>query len=380
MNTTKRRRRATGSLSRLAATVASTMLAACAGATHTTHSAAPPVNEVLPAAAPANAAPDHETRVTRDTSNLALSGRVLLPDGAVHAGDVFAEIGYRPTANSGYTTYVRGRCAANGEFALTCSLPGVESGDRIDMRLRTAPSPNGLEVSTVAADMLFAAASREAMPGAVAERFDIALGDLTFTLPEPIATITVNADSNRVHTLAIEPNFEGGAVMAREPAEIALQGQRATPVYSFEPWDEWQVACPVGHLVGRVHVIERGDEVAVDLLTHLRVTGTADLATIPARSLVIIVDSENYRPPEECRLETLLDVGTRTFARTGVWRSCESVREDGSIPTHDMVPGDYVIEVWPPIEHGDDLRLPAPAPLATLHVAFDVEHTTYSLK
>jgi hypothetical protein len=356
------------------------MLAACAGATHTTHSAAPPVNEVLPAAAPANAAPDHETRVTRDTSNLALSGRVLLPDGAVHAGDVFAEIGYRPTANSGYTTYVRGRCAANGEFALTCSLPGVESGDRIDMRLRTAPSPNGLEVSTVAADMLFAAASREAMPGAVAERFDIALGDLTLVLPEPIATIVVHADSNRLHTLAIEPNFEGGAVMAREPAEIALQGQRATPVYSFEPWDEWQVACPVGQLVGRVHVIERGDEVAVDLLTHLRVTGTADLATIPARSLVIIVDSENYRPPEDSRLRTIADVFDRTIGRRGVWHRCAPVKADGTVRTFDMVPGSYVVEVWPDFGTPIDHDLPAPAPLATLHVAFDVEHTTYSLK
>ena len=380
MNTTKRRRRATGSLSRLAATVASTMLAACAGATHTTHSAAPPVNEVLPAAAPANAAPDHETRVTRDTSNLALSGRVLLPDGAVHAGDVFAEIGYRPTANSGYTTYVRGRCAANGEFALTCSLPGVESGDRIDMRLRTAPSPNGLEVSTVAADMLFAAASREAMPGAVAERFDIALGDLTFVLPEPIATIVVHADSNRLHTLAIEPNFEGGAVMAREPAEIALQGQRATPVYSFEPWDEWQVACPVGQLVGRVHVIERGDEVTVELLTHLRVTGTADLAMIPAHSFVTIVDSANYRRPEDSNLRTVADVFERIVGRSGVWHRCAPVKADGSVRTFDMVPGSYVVEVWPEIRTPTDYDLPAPSPLATLHVAFDLEHTTYSLK
>lgn len=380
MHTTKGRTRVTGNRSRLAAAVASSMLVACAGAPHTTHSAAPPSNEERPAAAPADSATAHETRVSRDTSNVALSGRVLLPDGAVHSGDVFIEIGYRPTANTGYTTYVRGRCAANGEFALTCSLPGVESGDRIDMRLRTAPSPNGLEVSAVAADMLFAATRREAKPGAVAERFDIALGDLTLTLPDPIATITVNADSNRVHTIAIEPNFESGAVMVREPAEIALQGRRATPVYSFEPWDEWQVACSVGHLVGRVHVIERGDEVSVELLTHLRVTGTADLATIPAGSIVMIVDEENYRPPEDSRLLTIADVFDRTIGRRGVWHRCAPVKADGTVRTFDMVPGSYVVEVWPDFRTPIDHDLLAPAPLATLHVAFDVEHTTYALK
>jgi hypothetical protein len=380
MHTTKGRERITGSSARLAAAVASSMLAACAGAPHTTHSAAPPVNEERPAAAPADTTDARAENTPSERSNVALTGRVLLPDGAAHTGAIFVDISYQPTPNSGYTTVVPGTCAANGEFAVTGRLPGVESGDRIDIRLRTAPMPDELEVSIVASDMLFAAASREARDGGEAKRFDIDLGDLALTLPVPIATITVNADSNRVHTLAIEPNFEGGVVMAREPAEIALQGQCATPVYSFEPWDEWTVACPVGQLVGRPQIFERGDEVTVELLTHLRVTGTADLATIPARSIVMIVDSENYRPPEECRLETLVDVCMRTIGRTGVWSRCESVREDGSIPPHDMVPGDYVIEVWPPIEYGDDLRLPAPAPLATLHVAFDVEHTTYALK
>jgi hypothetical protein len=56
------------------------------------------------------------------------------------------------------------------------------------------------------------------------------------------------------------------------------------------------------------------------------------------------------------------------------------VKADGTVRTFDMVPGSYVVEVWPDFGTPIDHDLPAPAPLATLHVAFDVEHTTYSLK
>lgn len=311
--------------------------------------------------------------------HLTLSGEVDLRGGGAYSGELYLQVGPRGNPAGGVSSILEGVADVNGAFSLTGEVHGVALGDMVEVRLFTSKKAlEGPAVFSVASQALRATRALQVARDLGAAGIGATVGKIRLLPPVPIAEVYVAGDPGISHIVNIRPALETPGT-PKEFFDLSLPGLQVTPIFSWFPTDDWLLGGEVDGVQVHRREFRRGDSIVAEPVVLVHATGLVDTQIIPSGADVVFFAEANYESAGDAGVRTLADLVYRNFVANKGWQADAVVEADGQIGPVTLVPGLYVVEVWPSVSSNDDFTVPAPNLLATKSLYIDSSTSTFTL-